>query len=491
MNAPPALPVESASRWVDWWTRACGGREVIRLALPLMISTLSYSLMQFCDRVFLAWHSPTSLAAVMPAGVMAWTIMSFPFGVALYTNVFVAQYHGARQDARIGSVIWHELILASMFVPLFLTSVIWPHWIFELAGHREEIAREEALYFRYISIGSIAHVYGGVFSSFFIGTGRTRIVMVVDVAVAVLNVLLDWVLIFGLTAGTTVVIPELGIQGAALATTAALLVKMLVFAGLFLGPANRERYGLLRTFRYHGQLVMRMIRFGSSNGLQFLIECLGIAVFSLMIAGLGEVPAAATTVAISVNMMVFVPVWGLSTAVSTMVGQQIGEGQPHLAERATWTGLLAGLAYTGFFAFLYLVTPQLFLWSHHAGAGNFQEISRVARWLLVFVAAYCIFDTIQIVFVAAIKGAGDTSFVVVTSLVCAALFVAFGWSGYRLFESTSARLYWWWLALTGWIVLLSLVYGLRFLQGRWKSMQVIEQELIAGTDHDRSGAGGE
>ena len=108
----PASPDRQGdgSPWQRWWNRECGGRQIIALALPLMISTLSYSLMQFCDRMFLAWDSPTALAAVMPAGVMAWTLMSFPFGVALYTNVFVAQYFGAQKPKRISSVIVLSLI---------------------------------------------------------------------------------------------------------------------------------------------------------------------------------------------------------------------------------------------------------------------------------------------------------------------------------------------------------------------------------------------
>ena len=90
----------------SWWSRPCGAKEVIQVALPLMISTFSYSLMQFCDRMFLGSYSQTSLAAVMPAGVMSWTLMSFPFGVALYTNVFVAQYYGAGQHKKIASVLY-------------------------------------------------------------------------------------------------------------------------------------------------------------------------------------------------------------------------------------------------------------------------------------------------------------------------------------------------------------------------------------------------
>ena len=471
----------------SWWNRQCGGREVVTLALPLMVSTLSYSLMQFCDRLFLAWSSPTALAAVMPAGVMAWTLLSFPFGVALYTNVFVAQYFGANEKARIGAVIWHGLILATMFLPLFLISILFPSLIFDWAGHSSVIAQEESTYFQFVSIGSIAHIYSGVLTSFFIGQGRTRIVMVVDILIAIANVLLDWLLIFGVTYGSTVWLEPMGIRGAAIATSAALWIKAAVYFGLILGRRNnRHAFGLFDKFRFQPDLIGRMIRFGSSNGFQFLVECLGIAVFSIMIARLGETQAAATTVAISVNMMVFVPVWGLSTAVSTMVGQKIGVGKPLLAARATWTSLQIGLIYTGGFAVLYVAFPGLFLMGHDAGAANFEEISRLSRWLLVFVAAYCLFDTVQIIFVGAIKGAGDTTFVVITSLACSALFVVGGMAGYRFTGSPNGLLYWWWGALTLWIVLLSAVFGVRFVKGKWQTMQVIEKELIA---HDLPATG--
>ena len=203
-----------------------------------------------------------------------------------------------------------------------------------------------------------------------------------------------------------------------------------------------------------------------------------------MIARLGEIPAAATTVAISVNMMVFVPIWGLSTAVSTMVGQQIGDAKPEMAARATWTSLCIGLAYTGFFGLLYLLTPNLFLIGHNAGAENFEEISRIAKLLLIFVATYCIFDSVQIIFVAAIKGAGDTTFVVFVTLACSFLFVVIGLVGYPMFDNELHLLYWWWFALTAWIILLSFIFGWRFLKGQWKSMQVIEPELIEGESAD-------
>ncbi|MGI9518062.1 MAG: MATE family efflux transporter [Pirellulaceae bacterium] len=468
----------------SWWNRVCGGREVIALALPLMVSTFSYSLMQFCDRIFLAWYSPTALAAVLPAGVMVWTLLSFPLGTAMYTNVFVAQYFGAGQNRRIGMVLWHGMILATMFTPIFLFSFLAPSLIFELAGHEKSLVEQEATYFGLLSVGSIAHIYGAVLTAFFIGQGRTVIVMIVDVFTAALNVLLDWLLIFGFSIGSTFVLEPMGIRGAAIATTIALCIKTAIFLLLVLRKRNRRKFGIFDRFRFSTDLIARMFRFGSSNGLQFLLECLGIAAFSIMIAGLGEIPAAATTIAISVNLMVFVPIWGLSTAVSTMVGQRIGDGHPDLAERATWTSMVIGLVYTGFFGLMYVLFPGWFLMGHDAGADDFGEIARLTRILLWFVAAYCIFDSVQIIFVGAIKGAGDTFFVVVVSVICSTLFVVAGIAGHQALESDNARLFWWWSTLTGWIVLLSIIYATRFLRGKWKTMQVIERDLIHTHDED-------
>ncbi|MCA9224247.1 MAG: hypothetical protein KDA47_01485, partial [Planctomycetales bacterium] len=94
-----------ADEQTSWWTRPCGGRDVLRVALPLVISTGFFSLMLFVDRLFLFWHSKQAMAAAMPAGMLHWTMVCFPIGVATYANTFVAQYHGAKRPERIGATI--------------------------------------------------------------------------------------------------------------------------------------------------------------------------------------------------------------------------------------------------------------------------------------------------------------------------------------------------------------------------------------------------
>jgi MATE family multidrug resistance protein len=475
--SPEPANTPALSESGSWWTRRCGGREVVIMALPMMISTFTYSLMQFCDRVFLTWFSETSVAAAMPASVMSWTFLAFPLGVAMYTNVFVAQYFGARQPDRIGQVLWHGLLLGSCFVPLYLLAIIWPEWIFDLAGHEAGLARNEAEYFRYISFGSMAQIYGAVLSGLFIGQGRTLIVMLVDSLAAGINIWLDVLLIFGFSCFGLRVTEPLGITGAAIATSIALWIKFALLVMLCCRRETRQAVSLFVRFRLQPQLLIRMVRFGSSNGWQMLIECLGIAIFSLMIGRLGEIPAAATTLAISVNMLVFVPVWGLSTAVSTLVGQQIGNARPDLAERATWSALIIGLVYTSLFAVMYLSVPDWFLVGFDSGP-NSARIHEVVRNLLLFVALFCLLDTVQIVFVGAIKGAGDTRYVVLASIVCSSGFVLFGLVGHRAISHVGDQLYWWWWALTGWILMLAIAYTFRFWQGRWKTKKVIEDRFL-------------
>lgn len=447
------------------------------MALPLMISTFSYSLMQFCDRVFLTWHSMTSVAAVLPAGVMSWTLLAFPFGVAMYTNVFVAQYFGAGRPDRIGQVIWHGILLGLLVSPLFLAIAIWPEVTFVIAGHEDSLVQDESAYLRWMAPGSIAQILGAVLSGLFIGLGRTRTVMFADITAASLNIFFDWLLIFGFSIGGLLSVGPMGIKGAAIATSLALWCKLAILVVFVYRSGLCKSCRIFEDFQIKGELLWRMVRFGSGNGWQMLIECLAMMVFSLMVGQLGTVLSAANTLALSVNMLVFVPVWGLSTVVSTIVGQKIGEGRPDLAERATWTAMAIGLAYTLLFAVLYLSLPDVFLSGYRMEEGA-EEVREYAKTLLIFVALFCLFDTIQIVFAGAIKGAGDTAYVILASIVCSAAFIAIGVCGRQMFDTGGAQLYWWWWAITAWILFLGVAYGGRFLKGSWKEKSVIEANLI-------------
>ena len=94
------------------WTGQGGFRDVLILALPLILSTGSWAIQQFVDRMFLTWYSADAIAAASPAGIFNFTVMSLFIGTASYVGTFVAQYYGANMPRRIGPAIWQGIYVA-------------------------------------------------------------------------------------------------------------------------------------------------------------------------------------------------------------------------------------------------------------------------------------------------------------------------------------------------------------------------------------------
>ena len=461
--------IAQASR--HWWSGECGVREVMALALPLVVSTMSWTVMNFVDRMFLLWHSQEEMAAAAPAGFLLFTFMCFPLGVAAYANTFVAQYEGAGTRRRIGLVVWQAVWVALLATPLFVGSVPLARAVYQYAGHPETVQAYEVSYYRILSMAAGAALCSAALSSFFTGRGKTRIVMIVDVVAMLMNIVLNYAMVFGHFGFS-----EMGIVGAAWATVLSTWTKAFLFFWLVLRRRYESEFGIRSQIRVDWRLLGRLFYFGAPEGLRMLVEMSAVTGFLLLLGGLGEAALAATTLAFNINSVGFIPLVGMGIAVSTMVGQQLGRNRPELASRATWTAFLVSLAYTTFMAVLYLGFPGLLLAAHAHGVSqqSFEELQRTTTMLLRYVAAYCMMDTVYIIFLSAIKGAGDTRFVLVATIILAPLPTFGTWAGLRFFGWGLGEC---WALLTCWITLNGVLYGGRYWQGKWRSMRVIEPEF--------------
>jgi len=464
----------------NWWTRPCGGRDVLVLALPLVISTASWTVMNFVDRMFLLWHSTRAMAAAMPAGMLYFTLICFPLGVAMYVNTFVAQYEGARRPQRIGAVVWQGMRVGLFVMPLFLATIPLAPMVFAWAGHDPEIACLEVVYYQVLCFGASAQVIAAAMSSFFTGRGKTGVVMWVDSASSLLNVALDYAWIFGHWG-----FPALGIEGAAWATVLSQWARVVIYACVMMRPVLREKYQLLRGRHFDAKLMRRLLYYGGPNGLQLVVEVAAFSLFILLVGRLGENAMAATTLAFNVNSVAWVPMLGMGIALTTMVGQQLGRNDPDLAARATWTTFAMAQVYLSAMAVLYVAVPDLFLMGHASGTApqQFAVLRDTTVVLLRFVAAYSLLDAMNIVFVSAIKGAGDTRFILAVTAITSPLPVAAAGLGITYF---GGDLIWCWVVITAWICALGLIYLTRFLQGRWRQMRVIEPRVVDDSPDDET-----
>lgn len=457
----------------SWWNRPGGGREVLRVAMPLVVSSLSWTVLTFVDRMFLNWVSGTAMAAAFSSSAAWFALLCLPLGICSYANTFVAQYDGARQPERVGLVLWQAVWIALLFTPLVLLAIPLAPPLFALAKHTPEAYTYEVEYFQILCYGGPALLMAQAGSAFYSGRGQTWVVMIVDAAAATLNLVLDYCWIFGHFG-----FPEWGLAGAAWATVVSFWAKAAVYLALPLQRRHREVFGTLRGLRVDRGLMRRILHYGGPSGLQMLLEVAGFTVFILLVGRLGAIESEATSLAFSISMLAFMPIYGLHLAVSVLVGERLGENRDDLAARATYTTLQISWAYMLVISLLYVFAPGVFLHGFFPnGAGGSPEhaaVEQLAAKLLRFVAAYNLLDATQMVFVGTLKGAGDTRFLLRVSVVLAVMLASLTWLCVEVWQAGIVGC---WLLITLWCWVAAVTYLLRFLQGKWRRMRVIESTL--------------
>jgi MATE family multidrug resistance protein len=466
----------------SWWSRPAGGREVLQIALPMVVTTLSWTLMQFVDSAILMYTvSDTAMAAAYTGGITWFSLMSLLYGLCSYGSTFVAQFYGDGQPHKVGQVVWQGAWLALAFIPFIpIGYYLAPH-LFRWFEHAPELARMETVFFQTLCFGAPGMLAGQSLEAFYSGRGKTWVVMIVDSAAVLVNLVLAFMLVGGLGG-----IESMGIVGAAWSTVLAQWFRAFTYAALLLRQSNREEF---HTWRWLPdlQLIRRLIRFGGPSGVQMMLDIVGFNIFLLLISRLGLVEAAASSLAFRISQVAFMPVWGFGMATAVLVGQKLGEDSPELAQRAARTALGLCMAYMGTISLLFTATPDIFLQSFflHDGdpTASLEAVRAMTIHLMKFVAAYNLFDAAVIIFVSVLRGAGDTRFVMATSICMSAMLViatALGVSElqFNVLGRTfilNLNVYGCWTIITADVWLLALIYYFRYRLGKWKQMRVIDQ----------------
>jgi MATE family multidrug resistance protein len=452
-----------------FWDGPGGGREVLDVGVPLMLAQVSYTVQVFVDRLFLTWYSTEAMAGAMAGGITTISLIGLFTSVGEYVTSFVAQYHGAGREERIGPALWQGIYFALGSGLLVAALAPFAGAFFELGGHAAVLRESETVFAAVLMRGAPFTILMATLASFFAGRGETGVVLVVNVVATVANVVLDWGLIFGRLG-----MPRMGVRGAALATVISQALGCAVFLALVFSARNRARYATLSGFRFERDLFGRLLAFGLPSGLQFFAEILGFSLFLMIVGRLGADALAASALAFNLNMIVFMPMLGLSMGVASLVGRHLGAGRPELAERATFSAFRMSLVFMAACGALYVLAPRLLLLPYASGADPtaFPPVARLTTVLLRFVAFYSIFDMMNVIFAGGLKGAGDTRYPLSLTTVLAV--VALLGPSWLFCLRLGAGVLTAWAFATLYVALLGPLMMRRFLKGRWRTLSLIE-----------------
>lgn len=454
----------------EFKTKTQKWKALLQLAWPLIVANSFWNLQLTIDRVYLGNYSTEALGAALAVMGLFWTPMALLQQTAAYVVTFVAQYYGAKEFKMIGPALWQSLYISVLGGLLFLLFIPFSDMIFAAIDHAPKVQLLEVEYFNAICFSALPMALVAAASSFFTGLGDTKVVIKINAVGLVVNIVLDYLLIFGHWG-----FPKLGVTGAGYATAAASLASAVYALYLIFNNKTYEtEYGVLTAWKYNLDLMKRFIKFGVPSGLQWALEGLAFTVFLIVVGRMqnGEAALASSSIAITLMMLSVLPALGVAQAVSVIVGQALGEQKPSHAEEASWTGLQLALMYIITVGCSFLLFPEFYMnwFKNTENAALWNDVSTIVPFLLAYVAVFTCFDSMNLIFSFALKGAGDTRFVslVALTLPWPIMVIPTLW-----IKDWDNAIYWAWGFTSLFIIIQAIVFWLRFATGKWKKMTVI------------------
>jgi putative MATE family efflux protein len=381
------------------YTRIPLRRAVFLLAVPMVLELVLESTFAVVDIFFVAQLGASAVATVGLTEAYLFLLYSVAIGLSMAVTAIVARRIGERRSEEASLSAVQSIALAVLIsVPFALAGIFWAQDLLRLIGGDGWVVEHGYRYMQWALGGNAVILLLFVINAIFRGAGDAAAAMRVLWVANALNIALDPILIFGLGP-----VPAMGVEGAAIATTIGRGAGVLMQLWIIL--KGSEHLSVTRNaLRLHGATMLQIVR-TSLGGIGQMVIAMTAWIFLVRILAIVSTEAVAgATIAMRIMMFTLMPAWGMSNAAATLVGQNLGAGEPARAEAAVWRIGWMNMAFT-------LAVSAVFFIAHDAVIGLFtQDPAIVAiggEWLSILAYSYFVYGW-WMVSVQAFNGAGDT-----------------------------------------------------------------------------------
>jgi multidrug resistance protein, MATE family len=454
--------------WMHFGVDGKLARRIAGLSWPVILAMITQTAVNQVDHILIGLLPTTEAsagqAALGPSLVLLWLIGGFLSTISVGTQAMTARRHGEGDVARAGQVLSNSLavsittgaiatILGVIFVPMLFRAII----------SDPDVRHVGVPFVQLRIVGVFSMVVTMSYKSFFDGLTRTRVHLYAAIIMNVANGYFCYGFLFGKLG-----LPRLGIVGAGLA---AVLSSWIGLAMIALWSAGyRKQYGFYRLRQNLSWPVAReIIRLSWPSGAATVFVMTGFGLFYAIVAKVGQpatVYAAATQNVVVILMLVFTTCIAYGTATATLVSESLGKKLPELAARYAWEAVKLGVLLMAVVGLLMFFFPGAILrvYTHDL------EVIRVATPALRMVALAAPLMAAALVFTQALFGAGNSRFVMyVEGSLHFLCLVPLAWLlGLKLQYGFLGV----WSAAIAYIVLLTIIMGLKFFEGKWKAITI-------------------
>lgn len=377
-------------------------RTILELAWPAILGNVLQTLVSMVDLIMVGGLGAAAVASVGLGGQMMWFSNALMVAVSVGTTALVARSIGAEKKKEAEHILVQSLILVLLLSSLF--TLFWYGYaenLLRLIGATEEVAKLGGTYIRmvFLSTPSIFLIF--VAEGALRGAGDTKTPMKVSVVMNLMNVILNYILIFGKLG-----FPALGVKGAGIATAlsfvwASFAYVVIFFSGKFVLVISRED-----DLSFNMETVKRILRIGIPTGIQRITMSGSMIFYVSIIAGFGTTALAAHQIGLRVESLSYMPGFGFAVAATTLVGQNLGAKKPQKAEESGWESAKLCAVFMGIVGALMIVfaRPMAYLFVRDP------EVVDLAAWYLRIVAVSEPPLALIFTLMGGLQGAGDTRY---------------------------------------------------------------------------------
>jgi len=437
------------------------GRAILILSIPMVLEMLMESVFAVVDIFFVSKLGPDAVATVGVTESMLTLIYAVAIGLAMGTTAMVARRIGEKRprDAAVTAV--QAIVIGFVIsLPIAVVGLLLAPELLGAMGMDAATTRANHMYTTVMLGGNVVIMLIFIINAIFRGAGDAAIAMRVLWLANGINIVLDPCLIFGWGP-----FPELGIAGAAVATTIGRGIGVAYQLWSLSRASGRFRV-TVNELKIVPAVMARLIRISLGGIGQFIISTSSWVGLMRIMAVFGEISMAGYTIGIRIIIFTILPSWGMSAAAATLVGQNLGAGKPERAERAVWLTAVTNMVFLGLIAVVFILFADFFvrLFTNDPGV-----IAIGADCLRVLSYGYVVY-ALGMVVVQSFNGAGDTVTPTIINFFCFwlleiplayVLALPAGWNERGVF-----------IAIVIAESAMSVVGAVVFRRGRWKTRQV-------------------
>ena len=435
-------------------------REIWGIALPIMLGNLAQTIINFTDTAFLGHLGVVALGASMLAGLFYLLFTTVAAGFAIGIQIIVARRFGERNYGRIGVIFEHGslfvLVLGSLlFSVLYFFSDHLLLWLIDSPG----IYEASVEYVNYRQFGILFVCFNYLYRALYVGISNTKVITYSTIIMAVVNIALDYCLIFG-----NLGFPQMGVGGAALASLCAEVSAFIFFTVYSYITLSGNEFGMFKSYRLESELMGRILRISTPTMVQKLFSFGVWFVFFVLIEKMGETAAGISSITRSVYLILITPCFAFSTTTNTLVSRIIGEGQMQQVFPTINKVLMNCLVSTIFIVALAAIFPVQI-------AGIYTDDLEFAKLVVPSILVVCagtLFQGFGNAYFEAVSGSGNTSAALYLETGVLVFYVVYIW--FMTHFTTRVELVWTAEILYG--ALLGIVCFLYMKVAKWDNKSV-------------------